>query len=347
MTTNKRLFLFIILFISHLKCFGQFSSLSNNPPIDTLLQLLKTDKEDTTKVLHLVFLSKGFNNKNTDSSMLMANEALILSQDLKWKRGIAYAHTCIGWCYFVRGNYGKALENHQIALNIGKKENDNKIISIVLSYMGQVYYAEGEVQKALDFSSKALTLEEEFKDEWGIARNIGIIGDCYYELKEYDKALENYSKAYDLTEKIENKNGSGIWLGAMGDVYKDQGNYKKALSCYNKSSTIFKELKNEWAYASDLCCMGEVYLKLKKYSESYEYLMGALKHTEKTGALRSRQSIFLILSNLYQESTVPLPDSIGGKVTSSEKMRLIALEYYKKHSAIQDSLFNKESQKKS
>lgn len=325
---------------------GQLSSFGKIPSEDSVILLLKTDKEDSNKVLHLVFLAKYLNNRNQDTSFQLASKALQLAEKLKWNLGMAYSHAAMAWSYYVHGNYAKALEENNITLKIGEKEHDQKTIGIALSNIGQIYYSRGDLNKAIEYNTRALKIDSALHDEWGIARNIGIIGSSYQALKKYPEAIDHYNSAYKLTKKIGNKNGSAVWLSNIGDVYNELHDYRMALIYYNQSAPIFKELKNTWSYAENLKSIGEVYIGLKRYHLSYEYLIEAIKLSNKIVAPENLQSCLLAMSKLYEVSTVSLPDTSEMHLLTLEKMRITSVVYLKKYMIVKDSLFSKEQQTK-
>src|ERR1039458_4819431 len=86
----------IISLLSSYVCLAQQSK------IDSLLSLLKTDKEDTSKVKHLNSISWGYDGLGAyDSSFFFANNALKLAQQLNppYQKGIASAYGNIGNFY--------------------------------------------------------------------------------------------------------------------------------------------------------------------------------------------------------------------------------------------------------
>src|SRR3990172_2041737 len=102
--------------------------------VDSLLFLLKKDKEDTNKVNHLNLLSREYLNiASYDSALLYANEALrhaelvsasdgmpkkVLNDNLKGK---ANAYSNLGIFYHYQSNYPFALDYYLKALKIDEE----------------------------------------------------------------------------------------------------------------------------------------------------------------------------------------------------------------------------------
>src|ERR1700749_1476105 len=84
--------------------------------IDSLKQVLKTNKEDTTKVKTLCAISwQMIKNSQYDSALLYAGKALQLTDTIQvgtmhgWAKGKALAYNHMGVVYRNKGNYAKAL----------------------------------------------------------------------------------------------------------------------------------------------------------------------------------------------------------------------------------------------
>lgn len=326
---------------------GQITSLSPDSKIDTLLQLISKDKEDTNKVNHLILLSREYSVKNADTSYRIANSAFQLATQLGWRKGIANSNIAMGWSYYILGNGNASLECNFKALKIGEEE-DNKLIKLyAYSNIGHNYYAQGDGYKALEYNKKALRIAQETADDWNIARNLGIIGTEYQLISNYSKALEHFFKAYILTEKIGNKNGSGLWLSNIGSTYLKLKEYDSALLYLEKGAFIFDSIGNKLSFAETVLEIGNLHLFKKNYRLSYNFFIDALNIGTEVGATECQRDAYEALSRLYRGSDIGLPDSIGMYILSKEQMRLQALSYFQKYISFRDSLFNTENQKKS
>lgn len=88
----------IRLYIVFLCCVFLIRSTFAQTYKDSLLTFIKTDKEDTNKVKHLLSLSIEYKTiGSSDSALLFANIALSLSKSAKldWKKGIANANNTL------------------------------------------------------------------------------------------------------------------------------------------------------------------------------------------------------------------------------------------------------------
>ena len=347
-----------ILFF-HLPLFS-FSQQSN---IDSLSSLLKTDKEDTNKVIHLNKLSWQYISISSyDSALLYASQTLALANSIPNGVGRGWAsssNNAIGVVYFQQGNYPKALDYYLKSLKIDEEINDKSGMADILVNIGIFYKDQGDYPKALDYYFKALKMDEELleqaqhrrdaheirKEEKGIAADLSNIGLTYYEQKDYSKTLDCYFKALKIDEELGNKNGMAIRLGNIGLVYDAQKNYTKALDYYSKALKMREELGDKSLIAITLSNIGSLYTVQNKYGDAYNYLYHALALDVSNGEKDGVKDDYEQLSKLYEKSNAPLPDTVGGKILNKEKMRLRSMYYYKRSIAIRDTIFSEENKK--
>ena len=187
--------------------------------IDSLLNLLKTAKEDTNKVNHLYNLGRELMYSNPDTAMILGNQALSLSEKATSKKHIADSYHIIALAYFLKGNYPSSLENNFKALALREELADKSGVAKSLGNIGNSYMHQADYPKALDYYFKGLKMLEQLADKMGIAIHLGNIGNAYHYQSNYTKALDYYFEALKIAEELGNKNGIAMWLGNIGVVY--------------------------------------------------------------------------------------------------------------------------------
>jgi len=108
----------------------------------------------------------------------------------------------IGLAYHSKGDYDRALEYYEKALNIGKKIYGEEHPNIATNYnnIGLAYYNKGDYDRALEYYKKALNIYKKIYGEEHpyIATDYNNIGAAYNSKGDYDRALEYYEKALDI-----------------------------------------------------------------------------------------------------------------------------------------------------
>jgi signal transduction histidine kinase len=263
--------------------------------IDSLLNVLKTAKEDTNKVNHLYNLGRELLYSNPDTSMILGNQALSLSEKATSKKHIADSYHIIALAYFLKGNYPSSLENNFKALALREELADKSGIAKSLGNIGNNYMHQADYPKALDYYFKGLKMLEELVDKMGIAIHLGNIGNAYYYQNDYTKALDYYFEALKMHEKIGNKNGVAMWLGNIGILYWKQKEYPKALDYSFKALKMHEEFGNKQGIETCLANIGGVYADQGDKPKALDYYFKALKIAEELG---NRDGISAHLGNI-------------------------------------------------
>lgn len=338
--------------------------------IDSLATRLKTDREDTIKVIHLYELTAEYYMiGDFEKGLTYGKEAIQLARELNFKRGLAQTQSNMGNIYLGQGDYSKAYEMYQAALKNDTEINNKEGIAKRYGNIGIVYYQQGDYPKAIDYYIKAMKIGEEIGDKNRVAVQQGNIGSIYFEQADYPKALDYYFKALKTCEELGDKNRMSIWLGNIGSVYYAQANYDKALEYYNKRLKMDEESGIKNYMAINLGNIGIIYYDQKDYPKALEYYLKALKIGEELG---DQSRIGTLLGNIgllytksgkfseaeiYLKKAIAITRTIGARndlrkfeemlselYTATGRYQL-ALEHYKIATKLKDSLFNEEKAK--
>ncbi len=308
--------------------FSTFNLFAQQHKIDSLLGVLKVEKEDTERVNTLNNLAYILYAKNPDSGFRIAQQAEDIATKLDWKKGMASAYNVISIGYFLKGdftnsininmralkideemgnkirqaltlsnicalyekqnNYPKAIDCGLKALKIYQETGNLNSHPIILSNLGGIYYEQGDYPLALDYCFKALQIYEKIGGKRDIAGCLGNIGLIYNSEKNLSEALDYDLKALKLYEEIEDKQGQASVLGNLGSVYEVQKDYAKALDYELKALKLSESLGNKLQQATNLGNIGDIYDVLGDYQKALDYDLQALKIHEVIGDKRGQ-----------------------------------------------------------
>ncbi|MGZ3749733.1 MAG: tetratricopeptide repeat-containing sensor histidine kinase [Bacteroidia bacterium] len=269
---HKTLYITFIYFLLGITAFSQ------NKRIDSLLSVLKTDKEDSVKTKHLNKITEEYLDIGEYAKALLYGEqSLALSQRLGDKKSVAEAYNNIGEGYWRKGDYPEALKNHFIALKIREEIKYKKGIASSYNYIGIIYAKQGNDKEALKYTQASLKLQLELNNKNAAASAYNNIGNIYDNQHNYPEALKNYSAALKIFEESKYKYAVAAMYGNIGLIYDEQGNYKEALKNYDLAIKIKETLGEDDDLVSPLINLGELYITLKKPKEAKYTLDKALQ----------------------------------------------------------------------
>jgi two-component system, NarL family, sensor histidine kinase UhpB len=272
-------------------CHGQSAK------IDSLLQVLKTSKEDTARVNTLKWLANEYLYNDPDTASYFADEAHALAIKLNYNKGIMAAKLLISNININLGKYDDAMNtsidliklcDRLIPLATGNEKTGDKqkilmTKAAACNIIGRMYALRGNYPEALKNYSIFLKISEETGFKRGIAaayENIGIIN---YNLGNYPEALKNQFSSLKISEEIDDKQGMARTYNNMGSIYDVQGNFSDALKIYFTSLKISEELGDKQLVSYSYRNIGLIYRKQGRYDEALKTYHHSLSITEETG----------------------------------------------------------------
>lgn len=203
---------------------------------------------------------------NQDSSKYYLENAIELRKSSSGPDDtlLHYAWNKLGNYYILKGNFIKAIECHQKALELAlKKRNPNNFLSAT-SYqnLGIAVRGIGDYYLAEKYFLKSLELNEILYDKSN--PNLAFIyinlGKFYSDISKYQLALQYYDDAEKLLINIDAENLK-IALAALywnkGNIFTYQGDYEKAINYLNKALLIYQnasssQVNNIYAIEMDI-----------------------------------------------------------------------------------------------
>ena len=200
--------------------------------LDSIKHQLAIAKQDTSRVLILVDLCNSYRNSNIDSSVMYGQQALAMSQSIKFFRGEARASYTIGITYRILG----------------------------------------DIPKSLEIVFKGLHIAEDNQYAYETIRCLIVIGGLYDDLKDYSKAISYYQRdrKISIATQIENWEATSELL--IGRDYRNLNQLDSALSYEQKAYRKFSFLKFADSHVSLFTEMGSTQFKLGNHRLAFAYL---------------------------------------------------------------------------
>lgn len=191
---------------------------------------------DTSKIEVLNALVWQMTNFKTklDTAMVYAQQALSLSEKLKWNKGLANGYASIARVHKIKREQDKAIENYQKALDYLNIIGEKVWIANCLYFMGQTYFDQGNYPASLDYLLQALRLNEEVNHKERIATTLSFIGDVYVNIGDNNNALDYYHQALKKNEELKNKPWIAINMQGIAGIYNEQGEYDKSIDYFSR-----------------------------------------------------------------------------------------------------------------
>jgi tetratricopeptide (TPR) repeat protein len=134
-------------------CFTTIKAQSKK--IDSLKQLLKTEKQDTNRVIRLWKLAEQYQFFKPDSTLQLAQQALLLAKHINYTEGESRSLAIMATGQYLLGNYTAALNNYMLKLKLEEKRNSIRNYASALNNIGLMYILLADYPHALSYLYKA------------------------------------------------------------------------------------------------------------------------------------------------------------------------------------------------
>jgi serine phosphatase RsbU (regulator of sigma subunit)/TPR repeat protein len=201
-------FVFFFLFGT---CFGQMK-------MDSLKNEYSKQKGTEAAAQTLVNISNTFSKNEFDSSIYYAK--LILSATTN-KRMHAKANRLIGFAYFNKTNFRKALDHYFLAANYYESINNDTLLAQVYNNIGQMFYYNFNKTKAKEYWVKALEKCKKVRNETFLSDVLNNLGAICWEKKDFKKAIEYYEESAELDLKKGDYPSYAAAINNIGMAYSE------------------------------------------------------------------------------------------------------------------------------
>jgi len=192
----------------------------------------------------------------------------------------------IGVAYAELGEYRKAIEFYEQALEIARRVEDVRGEGNELSNMGSAYMQLEEYRKAIEFYEQGLKIHRRIGDVRDEGTDLGNMGVAYTYLGEYFQAFELYEQALEIHRRIGDVRGEGNVLGNMGLAYDNLGGYRKAIEHYEQALEIHRRIGDVRGEGNALGKMGVAFANLREYRKAIELYEQALEIHRRIGDVK-------------------------------------------------------------
>ncbi len=316
-----KLLLLAALLVQIVVCAGQPTA-----PVDSFLRIVRQHPaRDSIRVTALVKLADATVYTDPVTAMRYANEALSISEELHWVKGLAISWRQKGNAYYYFSDDLNAMDCYIKALNIGSPLGNRQLDASLDNNLANIYSDEKHFDKALEYYQKFLNVARELG--WRKQEVIALVNmaTVYTELGDQKKALATNSAALWICQE---PYYLPIIFNNMGVAFNKEGKSDSALGYFQKSIVSAEHSGNNDAKASSLEEIGKVYLARGDLANTEKYALKSLAIARQLQSAEWQSSAWESLYTVY------------------EKRREYAkgLDAYKQYIVFRDSVSNGEKQ---
>jgi tetratricopeptide (TPR) repeat protein len=288
----KTPFLLILFFTFQL-------SAQNRQVIDSIYNLLKTEKDKTHMVDMYNSLAWEYRNSNINYTDSFADLAIKTGEAERYWKGVGYGYIYKSFVFRNAAQYPEAIKSCRWALVQFVKCSDAQGYASAYNNIASIHYLQSNHGVAQYYYFQSLRISEQLGDKKGVARTLNNIGVIYLEQKQYDKALIYFNKCYNILEMLGDENGMADALNNIGTIYQMRGDIEQAVTNYQKCARINEKLGDKKDVSSAIQNIGVAYYKIGNYKDALTYYHQALLLEEQLGDIPSIVLTYENIANCY------------------------------------------------
>jgi tetratricopeptide (TPR) repeat protein len=310
---------------------------SEKTKTEVLLEKLSNARHDTTRVNILLKLAKETTYSDINSSEAYASQALKLSQQINYKKGIAYANFRLS-SVFIHFEFD-FVENLALqALEHAKEMDDSILMAMVYNTLGLLKRNLKLNEDALYYYNQSLNIYLRHNQDSVAAAIYSNLGELHSEIHDDSLSLSYYGKALDINRKTKNYSWTTINYLNIGSYLIEHGKPKEGFDYIQKGMTIAEEhdfnrlypyLYNNYSHYYSL--MGDEQQAIYYANKTLQSARDNDNKLQELEALINLKEEYLKISeinkaNQYLEEIITVKDSIN-KHKRLKELDLLEIRY--------------------
>lgn len=255
-----------------------------NQRLDSLLNVLKIQKDDSLKVLTLeeLFLEEFYTDPSKAKKYI--EQGLELSKQINFADGEGFANYYLGAGYYQTiGKNDSARYYINEALSIFKRIKHEEYIVKMTNALGVVEYTSGNYQKAIEYYNIGIDYSRKYKHWDNLANRLGNKSLAYINKGDYNLGVKYSIESLKLFDSLSSKSNTlqlkiHTATAAVRVGYAEMGleNYKKALEYFDRALLIYDGIDDVVHMGHTYSDIGNVHLELGNYDLAIENYLKTL-----------------------------------------------------------------------
>ena len=287
---------------------------SQNNTLDSLNQLYKNSKYDTTKIRIKINIAEQIYLQKPDSALKifqyteleclskLKNKSNSNPETLAFKKLCAYSQTNQGILLSQLSLMNDAKIKIFESINVFKEINDSLGMLVSFVNISEVYSGLGLFDSSIFYNQKVINLSKRFNSPKFLQIALNNIGVNYDYKGDIAESLKYYFLALEQTIHSKEFNGQAQLYHNIAGIYLTQGNNNKALEYFNKSIVIREKIGDKNGMALTYSSIGRVYKALDDNSNAIRYFEKAESLFKELGDLAGLASVYNNMGSMFRKA---------------------------------------------
>lgn len=269
--------------------------------LDSLFKLLKESKVDTIQLRLHHEIGNIYSDNNPNKALAYYDKALTMGKQLNESHDIANAYYSIGYCYLLKRDWEKSIENYLEAATLYEKLDYPDNMANTYMSLISVYSEMNNFGKVKEYIQKSESGLIQSKDTFQRCSLYSQIGSMYSRIGEQDSAIKYLFKGLLLARSSSDTYQEIVHLSNLSLVYKKLFKTELALAYCDsverlingKEEYVIEQAAN---YNNKAC----IYTQTKNYQAALPYFQKSISLGKKIGQIGIEMENYKNLSDMYE-----------------------------------------------
>jgi two-component system, sensor histidine kinase and response regulator len=232
---------------------------------------LATEAGDST-ALGFAWCALGINQWGRGRNVEAARSYLMavdIGKKLGNRRLLAKTYNNLGLLYYALGSMTEAKSWFYHASGLRTSLADSSGLGRVRMNLGLVARKEGRIDSAMALFSSALRLMSDVSDSVNIARGRHYLGECQAAIDKFDEALRWYSSADSVFRRGSDRMGHALLHVDIAKAWKAKGNAMRAREAAHTALTMGEELQAPFVLRESADVLQHLYAAAGEYRQAW------------------------------------------------------------------------------
>ena len=227
---------------------------------------------DTVKANVLIALGEHYSGRDLERALLYLQEALVISTENNYKKGIAGSYLYQGRSYYYKDQYGIAFEYLEKARKLYEELQDKNGLANYHFATGSINAIIGNHLNAIQDFQAVIAYSDALDDQ--ALKSVGYmsLGGLHINRKEASLAIGYLNEALSLALETGNQGMVANVMTNIGQAHELTGKPDSAIHFMERGLKIRKQLQEERGIASSGLIMGKTLISMGHYPEAIEML---------------------------------------------------------------------------
>ena len=307
-------------------------SFAQEKQLDSIGKVLKEYKErDTTRVSLLIEYTKYYQVRSVDSMLPLVQEAIDISEEIMYKRGVGYSRNALTSYYILKGEIDKALQAALEAKEILESIHDIRNLTFNNNLLARIYVNNDQPEKALAMHLDNIRLIKDTPDSDQKGGFYYYAAFSYEVVDSLDQAQKYYQEAYAISERANFALGKVLASAAIGNLHNKRMEFAKAIPPLKEALEYHRTHKQSSSIANMQFGLAHSFSKLGDQEQAIQRNNEAIaiyKNQDRKIALRDayRNQIAYYLAKgdvLGENRALKNYHALNDSIFSEEKVKII------------------------